>query len=243
MEQESAAARKVNPMETQRKRLYRSRTNRVIAGICGGIGEYLNADPTFVRLAWVVLTLLGGSGIILYVVAYFIIPLRPVASGETDQPAHQDFTPGRVFGILFVVIGAVILLDNLELISFHRWWHLSWEFALPAFLILVGVYFLMRRGTTQAQTPEQPLGQGSSNQAPDSAQKAAAGPKTLHRSRSDKKVLGICGGIGEYLDIDATIVRVAYIFFIIFSGGIGIFLYFLLYLIIPEAPPQPNVQE
>lgn len=56
------------------KRLYKSKVNKMIAGVCGGIAEYFNVDPTIVRLAWVVFTCLGGSGLIAYVIAAIIIP-------------------------------------------------------------------------------------------------------------------------------------------------------------------------
>ncbi len=56
------------------KKIYRSKTNRVIAGVCGGLGEYFNIDPTIVRLLWVILILAGGSGIIAYIIAWVIIP-------------------------------------------------------------------------------------------------------------------------------------------------------------------------
>ena len=50
--------------------------NRVICGVCGGIGEYLNIDPTIIRLIWVFLTLLGGCGLLAYIIATIIIPER-----------------------------------------------------------------------------------------------------------------------------------------------------------------------
>jgi len=56
------------------KRLYRSKKERIIAGVCGGIGEYLGIDPTIVRILWVLLGLMGGSGIIAYIIAWIIIP-------------------------------------------------------------------------------------------------------------------------------------------------------------------------
>lgn len=56
------------------KRLYRSRTNRMIAGVCGGLAEYLGVDPTVVRLIWVFLALTAGGGILLYLIAWLIIP-------------------------------------------------------------------------------------------------------------------------------------------------------------------------
>jgi len=56
------------------KRLHRSLTDRKIAGVCGGIAEYLGWDPTLVRLLWVILTLLGGSGILIYIVLWIVMP-------------------------------------------------------------------------------------------------------------------------------------------------------------------------
>ena len=56
------------------KRLYRSSANYMLCGVCGGIEEYFNIDPTLVRLAWVILSCFGGSGIIAYIVAAIIIP-------------------------------------------------------------------------------------------------------------------------------------------------------------------------
>ena len=59
------------------KRLYKSNENRMIDGVCGGIAEYFNMDPTLVRLGWVLLCALGGSGMIAYIIAAIIIPRNP----------------------------------------------------------------------------------------------------------------------------------------------------------------------
>ena len=59
------------------KRLYRSRTNRVIAGVCGGIAEYSNIDPTVIRLLWLLVSLIWGAGIVAYIIALIIIPEEP----------------------------------------------------------------------------------------------------------------------------------------------------------------------
>ena len=58
----------------ENKRLYRSSTNCMLAGVCGGIAEYFNIDPTLVRLGWVLFSARGGSGILAYIVAAIIIP-------------------------------------------------------------------------------------------------------------------------------------------------------------------------
>ena len=54
----------------------KNKTNRMLCGICGGIGECLNIDPTIIRLIWVVVTLCGGSGILAYIIAMIIMPRR-----------------------------------------------------------------------------------------------------------------------------------------------------------------------
>ena len=56
------------------KRLRKSAVDRKIAGVCGGIGEYLNVDPTLIRLVWVILAFCGGCGLLAYIVAAIIMP-------------------------------------------------------------------------------------------------------------------------------------------------------------------------
>ena len=59
------------------KRLYKSNKNKVLCGVCGGIAEYFNVDPTLVRLGWIVFCALGGSGLLAYIIAAVIIPNHP----------------------------------------------------------------------------------------------------------------------------------------------------------------------
>ena len=56
------------------KRLVKSNQNRLICGVCGGIAQYFNIDPTIIRLAWVVFSLAGGSGVLAYIIAAIIMP-------------------------------------------------------------------------------------------------------------------------------------------------------------------------
>lgn len=58
----------------ENKKLYRSSTNYKLAGVCGGIGEYFNIDPTVVRLGWVVFSLAGGAGLLAYIIAALVMP-------------------------------------------------------------------------------------------------------------------------------------------------------------------------
>ncbi len=56
------------------KRLYRSEKNKVLGGVCGGLGEYFGIDPVIIRILWVVFCLMYGAGIIAYIIAWAIIP-------------------------------------------------------------------------------------------------------------------------------------------------------------------------
>jgi phage shock protein C len=60
------------------KRIYRSRKERWVAGVCGGLGDYLNLDPALMRLLWVIFTLFGGAGLLVYIIAWIIIPEEPI---------------------------------------------------------------------------------------------------------------------------------------------------------------------
>lgn len=59
------------------KKLYRSRHNRMIAGVCGGLADYFGADPSWIRLIFILLFFLGGSAILIYLVMWIIVPLAP----------------------------------------------------------------------------------------------------------------------------------------------------------------------
>jgi phage shock protein C len=62
------------------RKLYRSRSNRQVAGVCGGLAQYFNLDATLIRILFVVLAVLGGSGLLLYVLLWIIVPNEPSAA-------------------------------------------------------------------------------------------------------------------------------------------------------------------
>jgi phage shock protein C len=64
------------------KRLYRSKTNRMIAGVCGGLAEHFNIDPTIVRIIIIALAIAGGPGILIYILLWIVVP----EEGETSPP-------------------------------------------------------------------------------------------------------------------------------------------------------------
>jgi phage shock protein C len=112
--------------------LRRSRDNRVIAGVCGGLGEYLGVDPVLLRIAFVVLAF-TGSGVLLYIIGWIIMPEAkggeiPVTHSTTAPPSADAIR--LIVGGLFIALGAIVLLDNV----FDWFSDLVW----PSILITIG---------------------------------------------------------------------------------------------------------
>lgn len=74
----------------EKKRLWRSRNDAVIAGICGGVADYLKVDPVLIRVLWIVFTFVGGGGLIAYLICWLVIPREPEellnTGGSTGGP-------------------------------------------------------------------------------------------------------------------------------------------------------------
>lgn len=109
-----------------RGRLYRSRTDRVLGGVAGGIGYYFGIDPTIIRLVWVLLTLWGGAGVVLYFIAWIIIPPKPGGGYEAAASEHWSSGPRRIrntdedkrtLGWLLVIGGSVLLVLKTPLLG------------------------------------------------------------------------------------------------------------------------------
>jgi len=73
------------------KRLYRSRNEEMIAGVCGGLADYLNVDPTVIRLVFLLLFFAGGGGLFIYLILWVIMPLQPVGgTGALEMEAKPE---------------------------------------------------------------------------------------------------------------------------------------------------------
>jgi phage shock protein PspC (stress-responsive transcriptional regulator) len=79
-------------MSTETQKLYRSRDNRMIGGVCGGLGEFFDIDPTLIRLLFVLLTIFGGSGVLVYLVMLLIVPEEPL-EGTSSPPVQEQVEP------------------------------------------------------------------------------------------------------------------------------------------------------
>ena len=61
------------------KKLYRSTSNKIVAGVCGGLADYFGLDATLIRIIWVLLILMAGTGIIAYIIAWILMPIQQVS--------------------------------------------------------------------------------------------------------------------------------------------------------------------
>jgi phage shock protein C len=97
---------------TARPTLRRSKGDRIIAGVCGGVGHYFGIDPILVRLAFAVLVLAGLSGILLYILAWIVIPEEDAAGSAGRASTSSSNAAGLVIGAVLVAAGAIMLLER-----------------------------------------------------------------------------------------------------------------------------------
>jgi phage shock protein PspC (stress-responsive transcriptional regulator) len=138
------------------KRLYRSNTHKVIGGVAGGLGDYLDIDPVLIRIAFVVALFFGGAGLLAYIIAWIIIPEQPRESTmstpidpqqstvppqpQPPQPPRSEHRHGHgsiVGGLVLLVIGFLFLAENfLPDFHFGDWW--------PLVLVAIGAGMLYK---------------------------------------------------------------------------------------------------
>lgn len=129
----------------QQTRLMRSETDRMIAGVCGGLAAYLGVDPVLVRLAFVILLLASGVGLAIYVILWIVMPtpsrVNPairIMDDTVDDPAAYKtrFSPAATVGVLLILFGSFFLLSQIGGMPGYIW---------PVILIAAGVYYLIQR--------------------------------------------------------------------------------------------------
>lgn len=226
------------------KKLYKSRTERMIDGVCGGVAKYFNLDPTLVRIVWVLLTLFGGSGIILYIVAMFVMPKEPYvlpnfSAEHSKSTVHttgdQSQKNSLFWGILLIFVGALLFLHNMGVSLWHEWWSLDWDLGFAVLLILLGVGFLWGGRNSLVRSSANPE-DATTNVNADAPERTAI-PDKLYRSSTDSKIFGVCGGLGEYFGIDSTIIRILFIVGAFLSSGIVVIGYIIMAIVVPKTTP------
>jgi phage shock protein C len=218
------------------RKLYRSGSDRVLGGVCGGLGQYFDVDPLLFRVGWVVLTLMGGVGVPAYIAAWIFLPEDPAAiAARSQNPGGSAATAkapdpersrklGLLAGAVLVCLGAGLLFDEfgwyyLRVPHFLR---IDLDLIVPLILVGFGIYLIANRGGVRLK--RMPL-------------RAATGSgKRLQRSVEDRRIAGVCGGLADYFGVDSTWVRLGAIFLALFTHLIGVLAYLAWMIALPEEP-------
>ncbi len=193
------------------RRLMRSRRDRVIAGVCGGLGRYFGVDPVLIRALWVFLTLVtwGAGGVLLYLLAMLVMP-----EAREEEPVAIQRMPiqGNVFwGGLLILAGLFFLVSTVAGRFIPSWvWGMLQSSAIALVLIAAGLLIIF--GISRRN----------------------GGARRLVRSRRERMIAGVCGGVAAYFQIDPTWVRLIWIVVTLLSVGIGAVLYVVAMLAIPD---------
>jgi len=157
------------------RRLYRSRKSKIIAGVAGGLGEYFDIDPVFVRVLFVVATIAHAAGLLAYIILWIVVPKEPIifpTTGSAGQPSTQtgegeismetkntDYNyrhRGRhgsvIGGIVLIMLGGLFLADNyIPLLEFSNTW--------PLILVAIGIGLIWTSVRREEQRGEHHEGQ------------------------------------------------------------------------------------
>ena len=192
------------------KKIFKLRQGRIIDGVCGGVAAYLDIDPIWVRIGWAALCLAGGIGILAYILGMYLFPR--IEEG-TEQPAPAGRSSGLlVGGILLIAIAVLLFLRVFGFLEYGFWgaWHVAWVILWPLSLIAGGAFLLFAYW------------------------KQGAGDRpSLRRSEGDRMLLGVCGGLAEFLKTDTNLVRFLFALVILLSRGVGLIVYAVIGLLSP----------
>lgn len=201
---------------TTQRRLLRSRRDRILAGVCGGIAHYFGADPVLIRVVWVIGTFITGviPGIVLYFAAIVIVP-EDKAEEKTGPRRTLPIESNLLWGGLLVAVGLYFFLKVVlpwDILDFWgRTWHTIRGVILALALIGAGVVLIF----------------GFSR-------KSRTTGRRLTRSRRDRLIGGVCGGLAEYFQVDPMWVRVGCVVLALISFGVGAVLYVVAWFALPE---------
>ena len=212
--------------------LYRSITNRSVAGVCGGLGEYFGIDVGLVRIIWLLSAFLTlGVTLIPYAVLAFLTPNETPEHAAAKEVQASDLwerirsNSTLLWGALLLLIGGVLLLN---IFGFLPWrlealWRGFLSLLLPIALLGIGAYLVL----------------SFTGHAPDWRQLRASGSwLPLRRSRRDRVVAGVCGGLATYLGIDSLVVRIGWVVISVLTvGTVGLVVYLLAAFFVPAEGP------
>jgi len=132
-------------MNNGNKKIYRIKTDYIIAGVSSGIAKYFQIDTTLVRLIFVLLAIVGGGGVLLYLILWLIIPIEGennMKKTEIEKNVSEIKTSKKrnsFWGFVLVILGSAILVDKIIPMV------IQWDYVWPGVLIILGLYLIIRK--------------------------------------------------------------------------------------------------
>ncbi len=170
------------------------------------------------RIAWAALALAGGIGVVAYLIGMYLFPRADDRS--EIEPAARRGTGFLLSGIVLVCVGAVIVLRVVGVVTFSIWdpWGVAFSVLWPLCLIGGGGFliYMYWRETSDRRA-------------------------TFRRSTDDRMMLGVCAGLGDYFGLDPNLVRFVFAAIIVLSRGVGLIVYLLIGLLMPQSEEGDQV--
>lgn len=125
------------------KRLFRSREDQMICGVCSGIAKYFNIDPTIIRILFVIALFSWGTGVLIYIICSIVVPLEPIKRDtyndfdytvEEEKHDHGNNNGRTILGIILVIVGVISILEKI-----FNWF--SFDLVWP--IAIIGIGFLI----------------------------------------------------------------------------------------------------
>lgn len=212
------------------KKLYRSKQDRYLGGVAGGLAEYFRIDANLFRILFILITFTGGIGLVLYMVALFIIPENPNQDEKVKKRLEKDST--FLLAVILILFGILMLSREFGLFDYFHFWRIPWTIIWAVFLIFIGLLLIFASNKYRAGS-----GQGEETAYFTSIL------KQIYRSRDNRMIAGVCGGLGEYFKIDPSIVRLLWVFAAFTSAGLGVLIYVILIFVFPEATEESGYNQ
>lgn len=218
------------------KRFFKSRKDRVIDGVCGGLADYLGLDVTLIRIMWLLGILVDGLGLIAYLLSMILVPVNPAHKNLTKEEKTKRDTI-FLWGAVLIVLGLFFFFQRWDLnylrgfpTRFYWWWKSPWRSLWPLGLVVLGIVYIIR-----VLRKEKKVGSERNNETNEGHVR-----KKLLRTPDDKLLGGVCGGIGRFLSIDPVLVRVG---FAVFALATNVLVWIILYVALVIGLPQKEVGE
>lgn len=233
-------------MNTKRM-LYRHPTDKVVGGVCGGIAEYFGWDPVLVRVLWVVATFVSwGGGLLAYALLALFLPTGANSVGQLRPPALELSQKGVTWAASILMgLGVLWLLANVGILP--GLWSAFWTVVAVLFwpAVLIGAGYLLLRANSQRNIDQEVVAAARrvketlNGAMPTSGEWKSSlhrvrSRMSLQRSRTNRMITGVCGGMGEKYGIDANLIRLIWVAFTLGTMGFGALLYAGFAVLMPE---------